>query len=378
MISLDLEQRCLLELIKASLFGITPEIPENANWEKIFEAAKTQCIVPLLASSVPAEHREQWNAIAYQSKAHYMQMLYEQSALIQLLFDNDIPLIIFKGTAASIYYPTPSLRTFGDIDFYIPDDYFDSAINLLKENGYIFISNHLRQYEFEKNGIDLELHSKISSKHYKDVEGFYHNGFNHAVNYKIWNCSFPGLPTQENGLVLLGHIMQHLKSSGIGLRQIIDWMMFVHKELNDSVWEESFRSYAVEAGLEKLAVIVTYMCKKWLGLPDSITWCDNADEEVADQLLIRIMDDGNFGNERAPFENIKICIKNEGLFNHLQRSGFENWSLAQRFKIFKPIAWFYQICRYACQGLVGLFTGKKIFSKRKKNLSIEELWKRIE
>lgn len=378
MISLNQDYANLLELIKASLFELSPQIPETANWEKIYEFAKIQRIVPLLTPYVPSDYRNIWCEFSYQSKAHFMQMLYEQNLLVKLFKDNNIPFVVLKGTSAAIYYPNPALRTYGDIDIYVSQEYLKSTIELIEKSGYKFISNTVREYEFEKNGIDFELHSKFSSKHYKNIEHVFINGLRNAVEYELSNCSFKGLPTYENGLVLLGHIMQHLKATGIGLRQIIDWMMFVHKELDDSAWNNHFRDLAHEAGLEKLAITVTYMCKKWLGLPNDISWCNTADENVADQLLLRVLNDGNFGCDRAPFENVRLSIKNDGLFNHLQRTGIENWSSVQKYKVLRPFAWLYQIFRYAGLGIVGLFTGKKIFRKDKQNLKLEELWKRLE
>ena len=378
MFSIDLNHLCLIELIKASLFGSSPVIPKDINWEKIYDAAKMQCIVPLISQSVPTNQRKEWNEILYQSKAHLMRMIYEQNVLVQLFRDNNITFAILKGTAAAIYYPNPTLRTFGDIDIYVSKDHFDFAVNLLFEHGYEFLEKTAREFEFKKNGISFELHSKFSSKHYNDIEYIFLNGLNNAVEYNLNNNVFPAFPVYENGLVLLGHIMQHLKSSGIGLRQIIDWMMFVHKELDDFAWKNSFRALAVEAGLEKLAITVTFMCIKWLGLPDVISWCNDADEEVAEQLLVRILDDGNFGQDRAPYENIRIGIKNEGLFKHLQHTGIYNWRFAQKYSMLRPFAWLYQICRYACLGVARLFTGKKIFRKNKHNSKLEELWRELE
>ena len=378
LISLNFEHSCLLELLKASLFNLTPSISEDANWEKIYESAKKQCIVPLLASHVPEEHRNEWNRMLYQSKAFFMRMIYEQDSLYKLFKDNNIPFAILKGTAAAINYPNPFLRIFGDIDLYISEENLDSARCLLDKNGYFFVKTDNIEYVYEKNGIDFELHIKISGTYYNDVENIIQSGLENSVEYKILNHSFPGLPTYENGISLLGHIMHHLKTYGIGLRQIIDWMMFVHNELDDSAWENHFKALAAEAGLEKLAVTVTYMCKKWLGLPDNISWCNSANDEVVDQLLVRILNDGNFGCDRAPYENIRQSIKKDGLFKHLQRSGIAEWSLAQRFKIFRPIAWLYQIFRYAGQGLVRLFTGKKVFKNDMQSISLEELWKELE
>ena len=271
------------------------------------------------------------------------------------------------------------MRSFGDIDFYVSKEFFDSARCLLDKAEYYFISNNERQYVYEKNGIEFELHSKFSSKHYKhNIDHIVLNGLANSHIYNISNHSFPGLSTYENGVVLLGHIMQHLKESGIGLRQILDWMLFVHQELDDTSWKEKFRPLAVEAGLEKLAITTTYMCKKWFCLPDSITWCDCGDEEIADRLLIQVFEDGNFGLDRAPYEVIKKSIKDEGTFKYLQRSGLLNWPLAQKYKFFRPFAWLYQLFRYAFIGLNGLFTGKKVFRNTKQTMSLEELWKRLE
>lgn len=378
MISIDSESVYLLELVKAALFGFSPTFNANTNWETVFESAKSQCIVPLVSACVPEKCRDKWNEITCQSKACFMRLLFEQNALVNLLRNNHIPFVILKGTAAAIYYPHPALRTFGDIDFYVSDNYLESALEILKVNGYILIHSNERHYGYDKNGIDFELHTRFSCQSYNDIDHIIQRGLKNAVNYHLINNSFPGLPTYENGIVLLGHIMQHLKDNGIGLRQIIDWEMYVHKELNDTAWFEHFQPLAAEAGLEKLAVTVTFMCKKWLGLPNEITWCNAADEDVADQLLIRILDDGNFGHVRAANERIKKNMYKEGTFKYLHRAGMNNWTLAQKYPVFRPFAWLYQLCRYAINVIAGLFTGKKVFMKNKNYMSLEELWESLE
>lgn len=372
------EHQNLLELLKASLFNSIPNLSDDVNWDKVFESAKAQCIVPLVFPFVTSMNISEWEDISCQSKAHYMRMLYEQDLLVKLFNKHSIPFIVFKGTAAAIYYPIPSLRTYGDIDFFVPVDFLYSARRMLEDNGYHYISNNDRHYSYEKNGIEFELHNKISSIHYNDIDNIYIKGLENSVEYRLANCSFPGLPSIENGMVLLGHIIAHLKASGIGLRQIIDWMMFVHNELDDTVWENHFKVLATEAGLEKLAITVTYMCKKWIGLPDDITWCNGADEEVADQLLIRILDDGNFGQDRAPTESIKKSMKEEGIFRYLQRVGIDNWPSAHKYKILRPFACLYQLCRFIGKGISGLFTSRKILMKGKKIMSIDELLKELE
>ncbi len=378
MISIVKEHSYLLALLKTALFNSKLDIPDNANWDKIFEEAKAQCVVPLIAPYVPDEQRNKWLEVSYQNQAHFIKMLHEQNTLVNLFKANAIPFVIIKGTAAAVYFPSPASRTYGDIDIYLSLEHFNSAKNILENNGYIYIDDEDRHYEYMKNGFEFELHSKFGSNHYNDVEHILLNGLSNAIESRVCNSLFPQLPTYENGLVLLGHIMMHLKTSGIGLRQIIDWMMFVNKELDDLSWNESFRPFACEAGLEKLAVTVTYMCKKWLGLPNEISWCNDADEELADQLLLRVLDDGNFGRDRAPFESVKLSIRKEGFFKYLQHAGMVNWVLAQKHVIFRPIAWLYQLLRFAYEGILGLIKRKKVFGKEKQIIRLEDLCNKLE
>lgn len=378
MISITSEQACLLELLKASLFNTSPSISGEVNWHSIFEDAKAQCIVPLLAPIVPADYREEWLSVSYQSKARFIQMMHEQNTFVKLFREQNIPIVILKGTAASIYYPNPSLRTYGDIDVYLSENNMKNARTCLETNGYKYIHHEVRHYEYEKNGFEFELHTRFSSEYYNDIEHILVNGLNNAIEDKIGTSSFPILPKYENGLVLLGHIMMHLKTSGIGFRQIIDWMMFVHKELyDDSIWFNHFESLAIEAGLEKLAKTVTFMCKKWLGLPDKITWCDDVDEDVADQLLIRLLIDANLGKERAPFENVKYYIRNEGFFKYFLRTGLEIWPLAQKHSILKPLAFILGLWRLFYRSVSRLIKGEKVFRKDKRNMGLAELMDKL-
>ena len=372
------EQTCLIELLKASLFNLPPVLPDEVNWEKVFELAKSQFIVPLISSKVPENLRNELFEITCQSKAHFMQIMHEQSSLVNLLEKNNISYFIFKGSAAAIYYPNPSLRTYGDIDFYIFDNDINLTKDLLEQNGYYNTGKNKRHYEYVKNGIEFELHNRISMQGKYDIDHLVVNNINSTVISSINNCSFVRLPSSENGLVLLWHIMHHLTGYGLGLRQIIDWMMFVHNELDDNTWESEFKPLAIKAGCEKLAVTVTFMCKKWLGLDDKITWCDSADVNVAYQILIRVLDDGNFGIDRAPTESIKELIKKEGFFHALQHAGMINWPLAQKYAFFRPFAWLYQLCRYASKGLISMFTGKKVYLKNRQNMNIEDLWESFE
>ena len=358
---IDKNQQALLELLKASLFGAEPVFPEGVDWDAVLQEAKDQTVVALAAPAVPEEEAVKWQVPAAQNKMRFFQVLDEQTKLVQLFHDAGIPMVILKGFAAAIYYPVPLQRTMGDVDFIIPQNRFDDARRLMDENGYIFTHKTDRHHGYIKNNQSLELHYRYSEENW-DFEHLIAEGLTRASSAEIYGKDFSVLPVEINGLVLLDHIRSHLYG-GLGIRQIVDWMLFVHAYLDDAAWAEQFASLAREPGLETLALTVTKMCKLWFGLPDEITWCDDADEETAEQLMELVFGFGNFGikrkDEGQPMDSISMDVSRYGLFRYLQMTGESTWKAYQKHHFLKPFAWLYQIFRFAKSGLVALFRGEK-------------------
>lgn len=378
MVRLNAEQLTLLELIKASLFGTEPDFPEQVDWNRVYELAKQQTVIALTEPAVPAAYKGMWMKGACRNKAYYIRLLYEQDNLVKLFESAGIPLVILKGTAAAMYYPVPSRRTMGDVDFLVPQERFDDAQSLMEESGYTFVHESYRHREYVKNGVPFELHRRFSSGHYRDIEHIIVPGIARAERYAIQSSAFPGLPVCENGMVLLGHMMQHLTARGLGIRQIIDWMMFVHRELDDTLWETSFQALAREAGLEKLAITATALCRTWLGLPDQLTWCDGADGELAAQIMEHVFIDGNFGHEKPATEKTLYSIKKEGAFSFLQRAGLINWKAAQKHRFLRPFAWLFQLCRLCRKSVSAALRGENVLKGFKTGAEKEEIWKKLE
>lgn len=355
-------QQALLELLKASLFGIEPSFPEEVDWDAVLKEAQDQTVAALVASAVPSQEAAKWQTPAARNKMRFLQLLDEQTKLYQLFDNAGIPMAIIKGCAAAVYYPAPLNRAMGDIDFVVPIERVDEANRLMTENGYRYTDTTQRHYGYVKNGIELELHHHYSDPDW-DFENRISEGLSNLTLSEIYGKQFYTLPTEINGLVLLDHVRRHIMK-GLGMRQIIDWMMFVYAELNtDSAWEERFAPLAREIGLETLATTMTKMCKIWLGLPDEISWCDSADEEAAQQLLELVFHFGNFGRknqiEHRAAESFTTGVRKQGLFRYLQHSGEKNWKLYHKHKGLQPFAWLYQSFRFAGKGTAAFFRGER-------------------
>ena len=345
-------QMALLELLKSTLFSITPHLPKDINWDEVFLEAKNQAVLALAAPSVPKEELHKWKKCVYQSTAYYMQMLHCQKQLINLFDTAGIPFVILKGTAAAFYYPSPIQRTMGDIDFLVPQDQFEIARKLMEKSGYIVQYDDIedkRHIGFTKHGVIFEMHRCFSSFGL-DIEPAIIEGFRHRQNVMVLDCKFPMLPTLQNGLVLLAHIRQHLleEQYSLGLRQVIDWMMYVHVNNNVDGWNEAFMKLARQYRLDTLAATVTFVCKKWLGMSDKVDW--GADEVTAEELLKKIMESGNFSVKKdknelqdRPVQMAFQRLRQESVFSYLQNEGKIKWKAAQRFRVLKLFAWIYQL-----------------------------------
>jgi hypothetical protein len=283
----------------------------------------------------------------------------EQQVLYTLLQKENISFVILKGAAAAIYYPEPIYRCMGDIDFIVKPEDFDRAAKCMSENGYHLIDpNHPRHYEYKKDNIILELHYRFSVLKDTKSEIWQDDLILDAINHatcETMNCfTFPILPPLENGLVLLTHINQHMEN-GLGLRQIIDWMLYVDKEMTDAYWINTFEPVVVKTGLKTLAITVTKMCQIYLGLSTELTFCQDADIELCSELMEYVIAQGNFGQKRGNQHNTAIRTLGinsiSSLFTILQQKGSQNWYATQKYPFLRPFAWIYQIGRYMHLGL---------------------------
>lgn len=346
-------EQILLQAIQKSLWNGDITFSPDIDWDAVLQEAADQAVLGIVIGFAPTEVQKEWKGRASAEMAHFIRILHSQGQLYMLLRDNGIPMVILKGTAAAIYYPNSSQRSMGDIDFLVPSEHFEQAKELLEQNGYTIKDDPRvpRHIHVDKEGIIYELHRFFSYEGI-DLERFVNDGFRNIEYRSICGIDLPMLPKLANGLVLLGHVAQHLKS-GVGLRQVIDWMMYVSRELNDSFWNDSFCIAAREVGLDTVAIVITRMCQVYLGLSEEIQWCKEADIDLCSELMDSLLSSGNFDRKRgrgAAVETVRSLIARKGLFRHLQTAGEYNWEAYHKHKWLKPLAWIYQIGRYAKQG----------------------------
>lgn len=365
-------QSKMVGLIRASLWdeqvsGLT------VGWDEIEELGKHTIIAipaPILSElSIAADIRNNWKRVIINQVSCFTKYQHEQANL-----PITVPYLVLKGMAAAKYYSHPEYRTMGDIDILTRKEDYETACAMLLGNGYQEMTQENeedfgRHRSFTRSGIVIEVHAYFAllrdPKKGELLDKILVENMN-GTHY---------LPDLPNGLSLLDHINQHM-AGGLGLRQIIDWMLFVNKCLPDEKWPE-FQEMARMVGLETLAITTTRMCELYLGLPER-KWCAKADKALCQELMEYVLACGNFGNKRggenSQGEGFFAYVKSIGTFFHLlHMRGMVNWPAAKRHVWLRPFAWIYQFFRYLVKGLgrdKAVFKLKKEYAaaKKKNNL----------
>lgn len=286
-------QKLLLELLKFYFSNNMIEIDYSlVDWEELFLEAQYHKVIPFVYEAlykldvINKCKSDQLNDVLNRMKSKSMQTIFNNSRLIAFqkelmskFEEASVPVCVLKGTSLMINYPQMMCRALGDIDLYVKPDSFERANNVLLELDFKY-ENTTTQYHksYVKNGVEVELHNAVaglpggkSGHNLVFLENIYERGLVGQLEYG--NNRIPNVC--DNGIVQLLHIFHHATERGLKLRLLCDWMMFVDKNLNDDIWNESIFEIYKSANLDYMAKILTKICKDHLGLEnENITWCD--------------------------------------------------------------------------------------------------------
>ena len=147
-----------------------------------------------------------------------------QSALtaeIDALYEKEnIRHVFFKGAAIRELFPVPEARVMTDIDVLIDLENRDRVKKLLIENGFRCENSNGNVYEYTKNGLLCEVHTKIISGKIgsSDVEA----AFSDAINHAEFDGARGTLDDDYHTAYLIAHIAHHFWFYGAGVKMLLD------------------------------------------------------------------------------------------------------------------------------------------------------------
>lgn len=352
-------QNIVLNLASSSLFGTPITVPNILDWQVLFKEVKKQNIVsltyPIIKDmDIPTTIKTEWAKERDKYLFNNARNISSHLEIHALFSKANLPYVIIKGIASGSYYPDYLLRTYGDVDFLVHPEDYKKASELLQTNGFQYISEHEKHKLYKKNHITYELHRRIvgipSGKvgivfddYFSDIiecaKPFQHN---HSI------CLIPS--DKHHCVILLIHTAEHMVSSGIGLRHLMDWAAFVNR-MNDEFFME-MKDTLKEMGIWHYCCILTALCTKYLGLREC-HWASPIVSTELEQLLNDVFTLGDFALESdTEVSSIETSTAIHSFFSLLNKRT-KRLPIIEKVPILYPLGWVFITVRYAGRILLG-------------------------
>lgn len=353
-------QQIVCDLLANHLFGREISIGSEIDWRAVLEEGYLQgvhTIVGQLASQngVPAEILAEWKRTMFAGLIRDSRVHGGHTELHRVMMKHGLSYTVIKGVASARYYPDPSLRSMGDVDFFVRKEDQDAILSVLESEGYeVLERGNDHHVVLQKEQIRLEMHIEPAGMPEGNarsiMESYLGDLLDTAVEEKAPPATCVCPSDFHHGLILLMHTHHHLLSEGVGLRHLCDWAAFVG-HFEEESFAELFGERLKRVGLWQLARLLSVTCSLYMGLPQR-AWMGMAEEDriTAKELICDVFRGGNFGVKDPQRAYEGMFISNRGKesvkqnrmkegFSSLNRITYQLWPVTQKAPILLPIGW---------------------------------------
>ncbi|MCM3633400.1 nucleotidyltransferase domain-containing protein [Paenibacillus camelliae] len=384
---------------------IHPSHMEQIDYERLYTLGKIHSVSGMLYMSLKAQRQladipesleQAWKQdfVSTISRAALQQQ--EMQKVIECFNNHQMKHVLFKGYALKDIYPTPDMRTMGDIDILIQSSDRQRSHAMLEAIGYKATYTAGNVWTYVRGAVQLEIHDHLISRNFND-QADYRDYYNDAWKYAVKKSQqgFTYQFTENDHLIyLFVHMAKHFYSTGCGIRMFMDIAALIQRDHNPLNW-----SY-IQAQLRilKLDIFANHvldLCQRWFDVDLPITIL-KMDERFYEQISEYIYSAGVFGYYRrdgyvAMLRTLGAKRKQEhtGLRtlrtywsicfpSYRTLSGMAAYSFLKNRPLFLPLAWGLRAARSLLYRwkrtwrlLLGVVTSKKEYDRQDKLL--EEL-----
>lgn len=195
------------------------------------------------------------------------------------LTDAGIRPVLMKGAGLAALYPSPELRTWGDIDFFVGKDQYHPACKVMRDTFPDALKfdeelDHYKHYNIIADGVSIETHRvsvgfqhPIDARRYAKMEAY---GMGHAIPI-TGNPSPVTLTVPEptfNALFVMLHAWEHATTQGANIRQFCDLTLLLHHEAA-VIDRTRLKRWLKALHLFDVWQLYMYVLVTYLGLPEA-------------------------------------------------------------------------------------------------------------
>jgi len=366
----------LFEILRYAFWGGEPVKVDAEEIDGLIELAERQTVAGVVADVIMRCNEYSWEesktvrrmvSIINQISATNDQVEIELLRMVKFLSKRQMSFVVMKGQTIGTLYPNPKLRESGDVDFYMAQKDEEKIIDILSSKTTIEKERNSKHFNFESAGVCFELHTRVASFPEKNVQAYFDDIIEQEVagqteKVVINGVEVPTLSPTVNAVYLFVHIFHHFMGDGIGLRQLCDWMLMLHKN-KDEIDRQRLGEILDKIGYRKAFCAFGCILTEKLGLkeenfPLPIT---DKDRKWLGKLLKDISKGGNFGK-------YKRTVTESGWKHGFESAGMAFRQYAKFFSLTPKnnIIWAWHTLKLIPEVAWSKLKGEKVYSKKVK------------
>ena len=298
-----------LGLLRSSLWGTPATIPHDI--DGVRKIAKTQRTRPMIKSALLSAGWQSRSAqpldLVHKTAITHIQLNRCIANVIPSLREGGVDPVLLKGQGLALNYLQPLLRECGDIDLYVGLDQYDRACELIRvmasEKEIAEAKSSELHYEINLGQMLIELHRVSDSLNNKKSDAIYQALAAKGLSNDLVPVNIERVPVNTpsnsfNAFYIFFHMQRHFLKGGIGLRQMCDWIRFLHTHSG------KIDTAYIESALDALQLRIVWnmfasIAVDYLGLPsEEMPLYQPGLKEDVTIVLDTIFREGNFGYYR--------------------------------------------------------------------------------
>lgn len=264
----DAQNLGLIALLRAGLTGESQVLPTDFDPEPFYGQARRHQIQPIcymggihcgLDKGLPVMQtlfRDYCAALHY-SERQRIALDELLSAFKQVGVDH-MPL---KGCGLKDLYPSPEMRTMGDVDILIrTEQYEEKIVPVMERLGFERGVESDHELIWRKDALLVELHKRLIPSYNKDYFAYYGDGWQLAT---VCDGTRFAMSREDEFVYLFTHFAKHYRDGGIGCRHLADLWLFKRAYAPN---EEEVRTKLERLGLLKFYHNIVRVLAVWFEL----------------------------------------------------------------------------------------------------------------
>ena len=251
-------------------------------WDVVYAAVRGKIEKGEVA--VPEDVFMQLEKIFMANVATNMRRVEFNLSTVKKLMEEGIRCCVLKGVTVAALYAVPETRISSDMDILIDEKDEEKVCEILKTSGYTVEErakyDHHRKTHHKIGGlfeVHVKLHSEGTREHILDGKVEY------TEDYALNENGIYTMSVNDGLIYLSAHLIKHLINDGIGIRQVMDLLLYMKKYDNEIDWDR-YNELMKELRYDKLIAAVKGIGVKYLGMEfeDAMTEGDGFCELLED------------------------------------------------------------------------------------------------